>query len=123
MSTETVAKRLVALCNSGEGDKAVKELYAKDIVSIEASGSPEMPARIQGISAVEEKSAWWSANNEVHSMKATGPFIGNREDQFAVKFDMDITPKGGGGRTQMSEVALYTVRNDKIVEEAFLYSA
>ena len=122
MSTETVAKRLVTLCNSGQGEKAVTELYAKDIVSIEANGTPEMPARMQGIEAIQQKSAWWSANNEVHGMKATGPFIGNRDDQFAVKFDMDITPKGGT-RMQMAEVALYTVRNDKIVEEAFLYSA
>jgi len=53
MSTETVAKRLVALCNEGHGEKAVSELYGKDIVSIEASGTPEMPARIQGIAAVE----------------------------------------------------------------------
>jgi hypothetical protein len=122
MSTETVAKRLVALCNSGEGEKAVTELYGKDIVSIEASGTPEMPARMQGIEAIKQKGEWWFANHEVHGMKATGPFIGNRDDQFAVKFDMDITPKGGA-RMQMSEVALYTVRNDKIVEEAFLYSA
>jgi hypothetical protein len=121
MTTEAVAKRLVELCNAGQGDKAVKELYAKDIVSIEANGTPEMPARIQGIAAVEEKSAWWSANNDMHSMSAAGPFIGNRNDQFAVKFDMEITPKGGA-RMKMSEIALYTVRNDKIVEEAFLYS-
>src|SRR5258705_12467205 len=122
MSTETVAKRLVELCNAGQGEKAVTELYAKDIVSIEANGSPEMPARMQGIKAVEEKGAWWFSNNEMHSMKATGPFIGNRADQFAVKFDMDVTPKGGA-RMQMSEVALYTVRNDKIVEEAVLNPA
>jgi hypothetical protein len=121
MTTEAVAKRLVELCQAGQGDKAVKELYAKDIVSIEANGTPEMPARMQGIAAIEQKSAWWVANHDVHSMAATGPFIGNRNDQFAVKFDMDITPKGGA-RTQMSEIALYTVRNDKIVEEAFLYS-
>ncbi len=121
MSTETVAKRLVALCNAGEGEKAVAELYGKDIVSIEGSGTPEMPARMQGIEAIKQKGEWWNANNEVHGMKATGPFIGNRDDQFAVQFDMDITPKGGA-RMKMSEVALYTVRNDKIVEEAFLYS-
>ncbi len=122
MSIETVATRLVALCNAGQSEKAMTELYGKDIVSIEGSGTPEMPARIEGIAAVEQKGAWWFANHEVHGMTAVGPFIGNRSDQFAVKFDMDITPKGGE-RMQMSEVALYTVRNDKIVEEAFLYLA
>ena len=84
MSTETVAKRLVQLCNAGKSEEAMTELYANDIVSIEANGSPEMPARIQGMAAVQQKSTWWFANNEVHSMTAQGPFIGNREDQFAV---------------------------------------
>lgn len=121
MSTETVAKRLVQLCNEGKSEAAMTELYAKDIVSIEANGSPEMPARIQGIAEVERKSAWWFANNEVHSMTAQGPFIGNREDQFAVKFDIDMTPRGGA-RLRMTELGLYTVRDDKITEEAFLYS-
>ncbi len=122
MSTETVARKLVELCNAGQSEQAMTELYSHDIVSIEASGTPEMPARMQGIAAVEQKSAWWFANNEVHSMTAEGPFIGNREDQFAVRFDIDLTPKGGQ-RTRMVEVGLYTVRGDKIVEEAFLYSA
>ncbi len=122
MSTQTVAKRLVELCNAGESERAMKDLYAQDIVSIEGSDTAEMPAKMQGIAAVEQKSTWWFANNDVHAMSAEGPFIGHREDQFAVKFDIDLTPKGGQ-RTRMIEVALYTVRNDKIIEEAFLYSA
>jgi len=122
MSTETVAKRLVQLCNSGKSEQAATELYSKDIVSIEARGTPQAPARTEGIKGVEQKSAWWFANNEVHALTAEGPFIGNRDDQFAVRFDIDLTPKGGA-RTRIVEVALYTVRGDKITEEAFLYSA
>jgi predicted ester cyclase len=122
MTTEAIGKRLVHLCNAGHSEQAVNELYGKDIVSIEAQGTPEMPARMQGLEAIEQKSAWWFANHEVHAMTAEGPFIGNRGDQFAVKFDLDLTPKGGQ-RMRMSEVALYTVRSDRIVEEAFLYSA
>jgi hypothetical protein len=122
MTTQTVAKRLVQLCNAGDSEKAVDELYAKDIVSIEANGTPEMPARMQGIEAVRKKGEWWYANHEVHGMTAAGPFIGNKADQFAVSFDIDLTPKGGQ-RTRMNEIGLYTVSGDKIVEEAFLYSA
>jgi SnoaL-like domain len=121
MSVQAIGKRLVELCNAGEPDQAARELYAKDIVSIEANGSPEMPARMQGMAAIEQKSAWWNANNDVHRMAAEGPFIGNRPDQFAVRFEIDMTPKGGA-RTKMIEVGLYTVRGDKIAEEAFLYS-
>ena len=56
----------------------------------------------------------------IHSTTARGPFVGNRDDQFAVQFDMDITPKDGE-RTQLTEVALYTVADGKIAQEEFLY--
>ena len=122
MSVQSVGKRLVELCNAGDPDRAVTELYAKDIVSIEANGTADMPARMQGLDAVEKKSAWWNANHDVHRMSAEGPFVGNRPDQFAVRFEIDMTPKGGA-RTKMVEVGLYTVRGEKIAEESFLYSA
>ncbi len=37
-----------------------------------------------------------------------------------MKFDIDATPKESGERTQMTEVGLYTVDGDKIVQEEFL---
>ncbi len=52
-------------------------------------------------------------------MKATGPYCGSREDQFAVSFDIEMTPKGSE-RVSMHEVALYTVKDEKVVEEQFL---
>ena len=122
MSVESIAKRLVQLCNAGKPEEAAEELYAPDIVSIEAQGSPEIPARIQGMDAVRKKGDWWNTNNKVHSMTAEGPFIGNRQDQFAVKFTLDLTPKGGQ-RFTMTEVGLYTVKGDKIAQEEFLYLA
>ncbi|HEY6599890.1 MAG TPA: SnoaL-like domain-containing protein, partial [Pseudomonadales bacterium] len=76
MTTQTIAKRLVELCNSGQSEQAVDELYAANIVSIEANGTDEMPARIQGLDAIRKKGEWWYANNEVHGMTASGPFIG-----------------------------------------------
>lgn len=122
MGLEEIAGKLVEMCNTGRAEEAVKELYSPDIVSIEGADFAGMPARIEGLDAVVQKGEWWFANHEVHALAADGPYIGNRDDQFAVKFDMDITPKDGE-RMQMSEVALYTVRDGRIVEEAFLYRA
>lgn len=122
MDMRDVANRLVALCNDQQLDTALQELYADDIVSIEGEGSAEMPARIAGIEAVKQKGEWWTANHEVHAMRTEGPFIGNRPDQFAVRFEIDLTPKGGA-RHQMTEVGLYTVRNGRVVQEEFLYLA
>jgi hypothetical protein len=116
-----IGKRLVGMCNDGRSEQAVDDLYAKEIVSIEAQGSEGLPARMEGIDAIRKKGEWWFANNEVHSMKATGPFCGHRDDQFVVQFDLDVTPKASGQRTHMTEVGIYTVRNGKVAQEEFLY--
>jgi len=42
-------------------------------------------------------------------------------NQFAVRFNMDATDNTLGKRFQMDEIAVYTVENDKIVHEQFLY--
>jgi hypothetical protein len=54
-------------------------------------------------------------------MTATGPFCGNRENQFVVQFVLDVTPKATGERMRMNEVGLYTVSNGKVAQEEFLY--
>jgi hypothetical protein len=74
-----IGTKLVELCNAGESEKAVDELYSNDIVSIEGQGSEEMPARMEGIDAIRKKGEWWFANHEVHGMKAAGPFCGHKE--------------------------------------------
>lgn len=111
---------LVRMCNAGEDEAFVEAHYAADVVSIEAQGSDEMPARAEGIEAIRAKGDWWRANHEMHALSASGPYIGHRADQFAVRFALDVTPKGAE-RMQMEEVALYTVRDGKIAQEEFLY--
>jgi hypothetical protein len=116
-----VGTQLVNLVQEGKDHEAVNTLYDQNIVSIEGQGSDAMPARIEGIEAIRGKHQWWYDNHEVHSTVATGPFIGHREDQFVVKFDMDTTFKPSGERQQMSEVGLFTVKDGKVVQEEFLY--
>lgn len=122
MSNQEIAARLVEMCKAGQLEEAARELYAGNIVSIEGAAMGDIPARVEGLDGVLEKGAWWTANHEVHGMQVSGPFIGHRDDQFAVKFDMEVTPKGGE-RIQMSEVALYTTKDGKIVQEEFLYQS
>ena len=123
MSVMEVGLKMVELVNQGrEGEAAfVRDYYADDVVSIEGGDlSEEMPARIEGIDAVKGKHEWWYANNEVHGTQAEGPFVGHRDDQFAIRFTLDATPKGGE-RNQMTEVGLFTVKDDRIVQEEYLY--
>ena len=122
MSAIEIGTRLVSLCNDGKSLEAVDSLYAPDIVSIEGSGGDgPIPQRMEGIEAVRGKTEWWLGAHEIHTNSAAGPFVGHREDQFAVLFEMDVTNKESGERTAMSEVALYTIADGKIVQEEFLY--
>src|SRR5215468_3858685 len=55
MSTEDVAMRLVELCKETGWKKAVDELYANDIVSVEPREVAGMPAEMRGIDKVRGK--------------------------------------------------------------------
>jgi ketosteroid isomerase-like protein len=119
-STATVAQELVALCREGRFLDAVNKLYSPRIVSIESSGSPEMPAEMNGIEAIRGKHQWWEENQDVHSMEVNGPYLG--DTQFAVQFTFDATFKLTGQRNTMTEMALYTVKDGKVVREQFFYN-
>src|SRR5216110_1861912 len=117
-TTEEVATKLVDYCRKGEWMKAVDDLYGKDIVSVEAHAMENMPAEMRGIDQVRGKTDWWEKNMEVHDSKVSGPFVAG--DTFVVRFDIDATDKASKKRMQMSEVGIYTVKNDKIAQERFL---
>jgi len=116
MSIEKIAKDFTAALKAGDFAKA-ESFWSDDVVSIEAQDGPMRELR--GREAVHGKGEWWTANHEVHSFEAHGPYPNG--DQFALRFVMEVTPKETGKRTTMDEVALYTVRNDEITEERFFY--
>jgi predicted ester cyclase len=117
LSTKDLAEAFTAMLKAGRHQEAAEEHNAADIISIEAMDGPM--ARIQGMEAIRAKGAWWYGNHEVHAVITEGPYVNG--DQFAVTFDMDFTPRATGERARSTEVALYTVKNGKIVEERFFY--
>ena len=121
MSTEKIGSRLVELCKEGRNMDAINELYAEDIVSVEAAEGGGMPRTMEGIDAVRGKTEWWYANNEVHGGEVKGPF-NHGDDEFAVFFAMDVTSKESGDRMNFEEVGVYTVKDGKIVREEFFYT-
>ena len=114
MSIEEVAKNFTRAVAEDRAD-GYQAYWDDNIVSLEPNDGPM--ARVEGREALLQKHAWWNENAEVHDSKAEGPFV--FEDQFAVRYDMDVTMDGE--RTRMKEVGLYTVNDGKIVEERFLY--
>jgi ketosteroid isomerase-like protein len=119
-ATAAVAEELVVLCRAGRNLDAINTLYSPEIVSVESMGNEEMPREMKGIDAIRQKNKWWIDNNEVHSADAEGPFVG--EGKFAVHYTFDTTFKPTGKRQQMEEMALYTVKDGKIVREQFFYN-
>ena len=116
-----VGKKLVEACRKGDWIGPYTTLYADDVVNVEGADMPNMSATTRGKKDVLAKAEWWEANHTVHSSTVTGPFIGLKPDQFAVLFDLDITAKESGQRSRLAEVALYTVKDGKVVREEFLY--
>jgi ketosteroid isomerase-like protein len=120
-STGAVANELVALCRAGRNLDAIAKLYSPKIVSIEPVGTEALPAELSGLDAIRQKNEWWLENYEVNSAEVNGPFIGG--EQFAVQYVFDTTFKPTGQRSTMAEMALYTVKDGKIVREEFFYNA
>ena len=120
MTNLEIGKKLVELCQQGKNQEATATLYAKDIVSVEAAGNPSMPAEARGIDAVNAKGKWWNDNHTVHSATAEGPYP-HGSDRFAVRFSYDVTNKPSNKRMKFDEIAVFTVKDDKIVREEFYY--
>jgi hypothetical protein len=120
MSTEAVAKRLVAMCRHGQFEEAQHELYAKEAVSIEPEAAANGPlGNVEGLAAILEKGKRFQANVvQVHGIEVSEPLIAG--DWFTVVMTMDVTMKEYG-RITMTEVCVYHVKNDKIVLEQFFY--
>lgn len=119
MKTQEIADQLVALCKAGKFEDALA-LYAPDAVSVEAGAPPGRPRETVGIAGIRAKGEWWVANHEVHSMQVAGPWP--HDDRFIVGFRIDVTMKAANHRFTMEEMALYTVKDGKIVREEFFYS-
>ena len=121
-STMEVGQKLVELCRQGKHVQAIEQLYAPDIVSVEATPTPTSPQRLEGLAAVKGKNESWLKSHDIHKAEAKGPFP--HGDRFIVYFNFDVTAKDGpmkGKRMQMDETALYTVKDGKIVREEFFY--
>ena len=116
MSTEDIARDLIALCKAGKFADAGEKHWAEDVLSVEPMGEN---AELRGKQAARGKGEWWERTHEVHNVTVEGPYVNG--NQFAVRFSMDVTVKESGERISMDEIALYTIRNGKIAEERFFY--
>ncbi|MGZ3854598.1 MAG: SnoaL-like domain-containing protein [Flavisolibacter sp.] len=118
MTTQEVANRFNQLAQIGQWQEIQDELFADEAVSIEPEGSQGMKSA-SGREALREKGKQFSEMVEhMHGGYSKEPQVAG--NYFAVAMGMDVTMKGQG-RMKMDEIALYEVKNGKIVKEQFFY--
>lgn len=120
LTTQEVANRFYQLAQENKFDQIQDELFAREAVSIEPDKGPSQGlANAEGIEAIKQKGKQFNEMVEqVHGGYCTAPVVGGTH--FSVAMGMDVTMKGSG-RVKMDEIAVYHVKNGKIVKEQFFY--
>jgi hypothetical protein len=118
MSTQEVAKRFNELAQAGQWDVVLEELFSKDAESIEPAGAQGLPS-VKGLDKIKEKGKQWAEMiQEMHGGYTNEPQVAG--NHFVCTMGIDVTMKGQQ-RTKIDEVAVYEVRDGKIVKEQFFY--
>ena len=117
MTTQEVANRFHELSQQGAFDTIQNELYGKDAKSIEPAAGPFVNAA--GLDAILQKGKQFNEMiAEMHGGYCTAPVVAG--NFFTLTMGMDVTFKGQP-RTKFDEVAVYEVKDGKIVLEQFFF--
>jgi hypothetical protein len=117
MTTEQIARRLKELCDQGQFEHALNELFSADAVSIEPRETPEFAKETKGMEAILAKGKKWNEMvTEQHHFEISEPLIA--EDCFALTMHIDVTMKGRG-RMNHKELCVYKVSGGRIISEQF----
>jgi len=130
-----LATDFTAMLAAGHKQAAADKYWSPDIAIVEPAdrqdGSPDIaivepadrqdgsPVTAIGFPAAQQKLAQWLGHNTIEDVLIDGPFVTG--DRFALFIDMEIVRGDTGRREPFSEIAMYTVRNGKIVEERHFY--
>jgi len=118
MTTQEVANRLSDFFKENKWMEAQEDLFSEDAESIEPAHSPGLQS-VKGKDAIRKKGE--DFNNmieEVHGGYAGEPIVAGNFIALAMGFDATMK---GMGRQKMDEIAVYEVKDGKIVKEQFFY--
>lgn len=117
MTTEQIALRLKELCEQGQFEHALKELFSSDAISIEPNETPDFEKETKGVDAMLAKGRKWSEMvAEQHAFIISEPVVA--DDSFALTMLIDVTMKGRG-RVKHNELCVYKITGGKIISEQF----
>jgi SnoaL-like protein len=118
MTTQDIATRLVEMCRNGKIEEAKEELFAPDIISIEPHEGL-LPKETKGMDAIRKKAALFvSKVEDFYGSTISEPIVAG--DYFSLAWETDLQMKGEARKTN-SELAVYKVKDGKIVSERFFY--
>jgi len=118
MTTQEVADRLYELFEEGKWKEAQEELFSKDAKSIEPANSSGLPS-VEGLDNIKKKAeVWESMVEEMHGGYTGKPIVAG--SHIALAMGIDATMKGSG-RMKMDEIAVYEVKDGKIISEQFFF--
>ena len=118
-----IGTQLKEACQNGTDKQFREQMYSQDCVSAEAAPMPGQASNeAVGLEAIEAKNDWWTNAHELHEMKIQGPYV-HGDNQISFFYEIDVTNKESGERSQMQEVANYYVNQEgKIEREEFAYA-
>lgn len=117
MTTQQVADRFNELAQQNKLDEILSELFSSDAKSIEPAHAPF--ASVQGLDNIIAKGKQFhDMIEEMHSAYTNAPIVAG--NFFACTMGMDVTLKGMG-RQSFDEVAVYEVKDGKIISEQFFF--
>lgn len=118
MTTQQVADRFHELAQTGQWNQIQEELFSPEAESIEPPGSQGLQS-VKGLDAIKQKGTQFQEMvEEVHGGYSAEPFVAG--NFFSCAMGMDVTMKGQD-RMKMDELAVYQVKDGKIVKEQFFY--
>ena len=119
MTTEQVAKRYYELIQQNEYEQIQKELYSPNIVSIEPENDTNLPLVVNGMEEYGRKEGIFYSNvEEMHGGYMSEPVVSTFF--FSMMMGMDVTMKVKK-RKKKDQIAVFEVRDGKIVREQFFY--
>jgi ketosteroid isomerase-like protein len=118
MTTKDVANRMSELFKENKWAEVQDELFAENAVSIEPAHSPGLKS-VEGLAAIKKKGEeFGNMVEEMHGGWVSEPIVAG--NFISVGMGMDVTMKGMG-RMQMDEIAVYEVKDGKVVKEQFFF--
>ena len=117
MTTREVADRFYELAEQGNFELILTELYDERAKSVEPANS--LWQNVEGLENIRAKGVQWQTMiEEMHGGYTNKPEVAG--NYFTCIMGLDVTIKGQP-RMKMDEVALYEVRDGKIVLEQFFF--